>query len=161
MVVVARILAHRARERGERGFRVVAADLVQLGDPVEQLDLAGGIEGVPRHDLVHADLLLPVRASLVDRLEDVRDRELVLRVADQPLESRDRIAVLVLEIEHLTVGLDGGGHLAQVRLAQLREADEQRHLLVRALDQRELTADVVAEVTPRPALDVEPVERAQ
>ena len=79
--LVARILAHGARERRERGVRVVATDLVQLGDHVEQLDLARRIEGVLRHDLVHADLLGPLAASLVDRLEDVRDRELVLGVA--------------------------------------------------------------------------------
>ena len=149
--LVARVLAHRARERRERGVGVVAADLVQLGDLVEQLDLARRIEGVLRHDLVDADLLGPVAARLVDRLEDVRDRELVLGVADQPLEGVDRVAVLVLVLEDLAVRLDGRGQLVEVRLAQLREADQQRDLLVRLLDERELAAEVVAEVAPRAA----------
>ena len=73
----------------------------------------------------------------------------------------DRVAVLVLVIEDLAVRLDGRGGLVEVGLAQLREADQQRDLLVRLLDERELAADVVAEVAPRLALDVEPVERAQ
>ena len=34
-------------------------------------------------------------------------------------------------IEHLAVRLDGRGDLVEVRLAQLREANEQRDLLVR------------------------------
>ena len=140
---------------------VVAADLVELGDLVEQLDLAGRIEGVARHDLVDADLLLPVAARLVDRLEDVRDRELVLGVRDQALEGGDRVAVLILVIEDLAVRLDRRGGLVEVGLAQLREADQQRDLLVRLLDERELAADVVAEIAPRLARDVEPIERAQ
>ena len=76
--LVARIFLHRARERRERRIGVITTDLVQLGDHVEQLDLARRIEGVLRHDLVHADLLGPLSSGLVDRLEDVRDRQLVL-----------------------------------------------------------------------------------
>ena len=71
---------------------------------------------------------------------------------DQALERRDRVAVLVLEIEDLAVRLDRRGDLVEVGLAQLREANEQRDLLVRLLDERELAADVVAEVAPRLAL---------
>ena len=159
--LVARILTHRARVRSERGVGVVAADLVQLRDHVEQLDLAGRIEGVLRHDLVHADLLGPLAARLVDRLEDVRDRELVLGIADQALERVHRIAVLILDVEDLAIRLDGRSRLVEVRLAQLGEANEQRDLLVRSLDERELTADVVAEIAPLLALDVQPIERAQ
>jgi hypothetical protein len=60
----ARIVAQRAGVGVERLGGVVAADLVELGDLVQELDLARGIEGVLRHDLVDADLLLPRAACL-------------------------------------------------------------------------------------------------
>jgi hypothetical protein len=86
---VARIVLERARVGRRTPWRgVVAADLVQLGDLVQQLDLARRIEGVARHDLVDADLLLPAPGLLVDRLEDRGDRQLVLAAgrAEQALE---------------------------------------------------------------------------
>ena len=49
---------------------------------------------------------------------------------DQALEGGDGVAVLGLVIEDLAIRLDRRGGLVEVGLAQLREADQQRDLLV-------------------------------
>ena len=159
--LAARILAQGPGVGRERGLGGVAADLVQLGDLVEQLDLADRIERVLDHDLVDADLLLPVAGRLVDRLEDAGDRQLLVRGGEQALERADRVVVGGIEIEDLAVGLDRGRDLGEVGLAQPGEADQEVDPLAVVLDQDQLAAEVVAEVAPLLALDVEAVEGAQ
>ncbi len=161
--VVTRIVAQGARVGVEGLGRIVATDLVQLGDLVQQLDLARRIEGVARHDLVDADLLLPAPVLLVDRLEDAGDRQLVLAAggAQQSLEGGDGLGVGRVELEDLAVGVDRGRRLAQVGLAQAGQAVLQLDPLAVVVAQDELPGQVVAQVLPELTTDVEPIERAQ
>ncbi len=104
--------------------------------------------------------------GLVDRLEDGRDDELVILGAGSAARGRSPPR-----------GSGPRGPGPRDRSPPPRPASprwvsrswarrtRRRHLLVgagrRVADQAELAADVVAEVAPRAALDVEPVERAQ
>ena len=69
------------------------------------------------------------------------------------------VAVLILVLEHLAVGLDGGRHFVEVRLAQLREANEQSDLLVGLLDERDAQAQRMGGVRGRGVADLPVVDQ--
>ena len=79
--------------------------LVEPGDLVEQLDLPRGVLRAPNLNLVHADELLEVTLLAIQRLQDFRDRELVLGSLSQALEGLDRRIAGRLALEHLSVCL--------------------------------------------------------
>ncbi len=153
------VLRESARVRLEGAPEVVERELVQLRDPVEELDPAVGRARVARLDLVDADQLVVLARVAIDRLQDLRDEQLVLLVADELLESRERRLVRGVALEDLAVPFDRRVGHAHPRLAQLGEPQHQRDLLVRVLRHGELALHVVRQVGPHVLARVEIVER--
>ncbi len=115
---------------------------------MQELDLAIGARRVLHLDLVHADELLERVGIAVERLEDLRDDHLVRGLGEQALEGAERVDVLRVALENFAVDLDGGFHRAHALLAQVREPQHERGLLLLVARDRELAAHVVGEVAP-------------
>ena len=79
---------------------------------------------MPRLHLVDQDQPRPVAPDLVDRLQQLCDVDLLLRVRQDALEGRDRLGVFRFELEDLGVSLDGATELGETLLAQHAQADE-------------------------------------
>ena len=133
-----------------------------LGDLTEQRDLLLGIDAVTCFDLVDRDQARPIAALLVDRLQQQSDVVLMLGVREDPLEGGDRMLLSGLELQDLGVGLDGAAKLSEVLLPQRAQASEQRDRLLRLVGgERQLSLQVVGQLTILAAREIEPIERTQ
>ncbi len=159
--LVARLLAQRAGERGEGRIEVARRVLVQRRDLVEQLDPAGRLLAATDLDLVSGDELLPVTDLAVERLEQVRDGQLVASVLAETLESGEGLRVVRIALEHRAVALDGRVDHVHLGLAQLREAEHQAELLLVRRGERELRLEVVGQLAPHLLAREERVEGRQ
>src|SRR5262249_55252479 len=105
----------------ERLVRGAQPRPLQLADPHEQPDPAQAILLGGELDLVDVDQLAPLAQVLVDGLEDAGGGQLVLGVAEAPLEGAAGAAVRGIDTEDAPVGLDGAGAVREVLLADLPE----------------------------------------
>ena len=158
-LLVGGVFLERAPVGVESLLGLVARDLEQLADLVEQPDLLARIERVLDHDLVGHHQVRPVVGRPVVGLEDLGHRQLVLFVLEQPLEGPERVLVGGIELEHLPVGLHGQAALIEPGQAQLPQAQVQLDLLGRVVRQRQLPRQVLGQLAPRLRLEVQAVER--
>ena len=157
--LVARIDLEGAAERLEGLHLLVAADLVELGDPLEQADLLLHVARVRDHDLVALNQALPVVGVAVEGLEGLGDRELLLLVGQEGLERRERRRVRGIEGQDAVVGLDRLSRLIELGQAEIAETQVELDLLGRIRRQGELALEVLSQLDPRAPREVEAVQR--
>ena len=121
---------------------------MELRDLVEELDATGGVVGAADLHLVGADELLVVADLAVERLEEIRDDELVRRLATESLEGAERVDVRHVALEDRAVAVDRLFDLRHLRLAKRREAEHERDLRVVVGRERELRLEVLGELAP-------------
>jgi hypothetical protein len=73
----------------------------------------------------------------------------------------ERLLVVGVEVEHLTIGVDRRRHFAELVLAQRRQAHQQRDLFVLVVGELQLPRQVVGQRTPLLAAQVQAVERLE
>ena len=120
-LLVARVVAQRARVRVERGVRVADHLLVQLRDAVQQLDARERILVVRDHHLEHVDELGVLAAGLVDRLEHASRHDRLDLAVDQPVERVQRLGVRRIHLERLAIALDRARDVAEPDLPQVAD----------------------------------------
>ena len=111
--------------------------------------------------LVHFRQLLELTGLTVERLQDLRDLELLDARLEQPLERRQRRAVVGGDGEHVTVREDGAVQILQVGLEDLTEPVAELDHVVRGLRDLGLTRQDLGEICPPRRLEQEAIERAQ
>ena len=134
---------------------------MELCDLVQQFNLACRIIAVLGHDFVDADLLLPIATCVIDRFENVGNRELVLSDAQHAFQSCDGIVIRCVDIEDLTVCFNRRATFGQVGFTQLRQAHQQRYPLIIGVHQQQLTRQVVAQIPPLLGTNVQAIQRLQ
>ena len=159
---VLRILRQRPSERLIGTFRIVETDLVAVGDLLEERNPLLRIGRVPRLDLVDCVEPRPVPADLVDGPEQLCDVELVLWVRQDPLERRDGLRVLGLDLQDLRVGLDRRAQLIEPLFAQRAQASQESDRLRRIVPhQSQLALQIVGQLPELTPSEIETIERAQ
>ena len=158
-----RILGERAAERGERGVGV-ALGLAQRRDLAELRDTAIGRERCAREDLEGGDQRRGVAARAVNRLERLRGGDAVLGVREVALQRGARVVGGRVDGQRLAEGVHGRFDLAELLLAQLAEAHEQRRALGRlacGLREGDLSPQNVGEIVIAAGGDENAIEGAQ
>ena len=97
---------------------------------------------------MNPDELLPVTDVAVERLQEIGDRQLVVRVLAEPLQRRERLGVRRGAFEDLPVALDGDVDEAHLRLAERRETEHERELSFLGRGQRQLRLEVLRQIGP-------------
>ncbi len=137
-VLVAVVVAQRARVGVERRVRVADHLLVQPGDPVEQLDPRERIVVVRDHHLEDVDELRVLAAGLVDRLEDARGHDRLDLAVHEPVEGVQRLGVRRIHLERLAVALDRARHVTEAELPVLADAVLERDRLALVVGELDL-----------------------
>ena len=102
-------------------MRVADHLLVQLRDPVQQLDPRERILVVRDHHLEHVDELRELAGGLVDRLEHARRHDRLDLAVDQPVERVQRLGVRRIHVERLAIALDRARDVAEPDLPQVTD----------------------------------------
>ncbi len=158
-LLVAGVVAQRARVGVERGVRVADHLLVQPADPVQELDPGQRIVVVRDHHLEDVDELGELAGGLVDRLEHAGRHHRLDLAVDQAVERVQRLGVLRIDLERLAVALDRAGDVAEPDLPQVADPVLERDGLAGGLGELDLALEVAEQVVPALGLAVQPVER--
>jgi hypothetical protein len=138
-----RILFERASQCHERCVQVASRILVELCNLVKQLDPSLGRLRAADLDLVNADELRVVAEVSIERLQQIRDRELVPCILAEAFECAEGLRVADVAFEYLPIPLDGDVDLPNLLLAQRGKAEHEPQLSLIRRRERKLRLEIL------------------
>ena len=156
---VRRVLLEGPGERRKRRPEVAGRVLVELRDMVQELDTPRGVVAPSHLDFVYADEPFPVPGMLVERLEQIGNRQLVFRALAESLERGQGFAVGRRTFENLAVSLDRDVDEPHLAFAQRSKPQHEGDLRLFGRCEGELRLEIFGELAPHLAAREEVVER--